>query len=75
MVPFQQGVEIYSAFRRAGKSCWLLEYVNEQHWQDKYWNRTDYSIKMKQFFDHYCLGKPEPEWMKGQPYKGENWGK
>jgi dipeptidyl aminopeptidase/acylaminoacyl peptidase len=74
-VPYQQGVELYMAFRRAQKPCWLLQYVNEPHWQERYWNKVDYSVKMKEFFDHYCLGKPEPEWMKGRPYKGEVNGK
>ena len=75
-VPYQQGVELYMAFRRAEKPSWLLQYVNEPHWQGRYWNKLDYSIKMKEFFDHYCLDKPAPTWMtKGQPYKGENWGK
>ena len=73
-VPYQQGVELYMAFRRAQKPSWLLQYVNEPHWQGRYWNKLDYSVKMKEFFDHYVLGKPAPAWMTiGQPYKGENW--
>ena len=75
-VPYQQGVELYMAFRRAQKPSWLLQYVNEPHWQGRYWNKLDYSVKMKEFFDHYVLGTPAPAWMtKGQPYKGENWGR
>jgi hypothetical protein len=31
---------------------------------------------MKEFFDHYILGKDAPDWMtNGQPYKGEVFGK
>ena len=75
-VPYQQGVELYMAFRRAQKPSWLLQYVDEPHWQGRYWNKLDYSVKMKEFFDHYVLDVPSPDWMtKGQPYKGENWGR
>jgi dipeptidyl aminopeptidase/acylaminoacyl peptidase len=75
-VPYQQSIELYMSFRRAQKPTWLLQYVNEPHWQGRYWNKLDYSVKMKEFFDHYCLGTPAPDWLtKGQPYKGENWGK
>ncbi|MDR0927237.1 MAG: prolyl oligopeptidase family serine peptidase [Ignavibacteria bacterium] len=75
-VPYQQGVELFLAFKRANHPAYLLEYVDEPHWVGRYWNKLDYSVKMKEFFDHYCLGKPAPEWMtKGQPYKGENYGK
>jgi hypothetical protein len=29
----------------------------------------DYSIRMKQFFDHFLKGAPRPEWMeKGVPF-------
>jgi len=59
--------------RRAQAPAIMLQYVNEPHWQTRYWNKLDYSIKMKEFFDHYVLGKPAPDWIiKGQAYKGEN---
>ena len=75
-VPYQQGVELYMAFRRAQKPSWFLQYVKEPHWQGRYWNKLDYSVKMKEFFDHYVLDAPAPAWMSiGQPYKGENWEK
>ena len=38
----------------------------------KYANKIDYSIKMKEFFDHWLKGSPAPGWMTdGVPYRGE----
>lgn len=75
-VPYQQGVELYMALRRAQKPAIMLQYVNEPHWVGRYWNKLDYSMKMKEFFDHYVLGTPAPEWIiKGKQYKGENYSK
>ena len=68
-VPWQQGVEIYLAMRRLGKDCILLEYRNEPHHLKKYPNKLDYSIKMKEYFDHYLKGMPAPKWISaGVPY-------
>ncbi len=71
-VPWEQGIELYMAFRRLNKNCIFLQYRNEPHHPRKYHNKLDYAIKMKEFFDHYLLGKPAPEWMtKGVPYQGK----
>jgi dipeptidyl aminopeptidase/acylaminoacyl peptidase len=68
-VPWQQGVELYLARRRLGKDCMLLEYRNEPHHLKKYPNKLDYSIKMKEYFDHYLRGAPAPGWIStGVPY-------
>jgi hypothetical protein len=38
----------------------------------KYPNKLDYSIKMKQYFDHYLKGEPAADWIvNGQPYAGK----
>jgi hypothetical protein len=26
-------------------------------------NQKDFTIRMKQFYDHYLIGKPAPQWM------------
>ena len=68
-VPWPQGVELYLAMRRLGKDCILLEYRNEPHHLKKYPNKLDYSIKMKEYFDHYLKGMPAPGWISaGVPY-------
>jgi dienelactone hydrolase len=63
-VPFQQGLEWFTALKRLGKKVWLLQYDKEQHGIVQQKNRTDYTIRMKQFFDHYLKGAAQPIWMK-----------
>ncbi|HEX7486278.1 MAG TPA: prolyl oligopeptidase family serine peptidase [Vicinamibacterales bacterium] len=71
-VPWYQGIEMYLALRRLGKDCILLQYRGEPHHLQKYPNKLDYSIKMKQYFDHYLKGEPAAEWItNGQPYQGK----
>ncbi|MGB0893868.1 MAG: prolyl oligopeptidase family serine peptidase [Parashewanella sp.] len=68
-VPWEQGIEMYLAMRRAGKDVVMLQYQDEPHHLKKYPNKLDYTIKMKQYFDHYLKGKPAPEWLsKGEAY-------
>ncbi|MDQ1353328.1 MAG: hypothetical protein QG657_3634 [Acidobacteriota bacterium] len=70
VVPWQQGIELYLAMRRLNKNCILLEYNDEGHYLDKYADRLDFTIKMKEFLDHYLKGTPAPNWMvKGVPYR------
>ncbi|MCP3982591.1 MAG: S9 family peptidase [bacterium] len=71
-VPWQQGIELYLALRRLDKGVVFLQYRGEPHHLKQYPNKLDYSIKMKQFFDHHLLGEPAPPWMtEGVPYRGE----
>jgi dipeptidyl aminopeptidase/acylaminoacyl peptidase len=67
-VPWYQGIEMYMAMRRLSKPVWMLNYNGEPHWPVKRENRTDFQIRMMQFFDHYLKGAPAPDWMtKGVP--------
>lgn len=71
-VPFSQGVELFLAFRRAQKNAIMLEYRNEPHHPRKYFNRLDYAIRMKEFYDTYLKKKPAPEWIKkGIEFRGK----
>jgi len=71
-VPWYQGIELYLAMRRLGKDCIFLQYRGEPHHLQKYANKLDYSIKMKQYFDHYLKGMPAPEWIRtGILYRGK----
>lgn len=65
-VPWHQGVELFTAMRRLQKPAWMLTYNNEEHnlKAESWGNRMDLTIRMKEFFDHYLKGKPEPAWMK-----------
>ncbi len=62
LVPYSQGLEMYLALRRAGKKAWLLQYKNAGHILNGD-DAKDYTIRMKQFFDHYLKGAPPPKWM------------
>ena len=76
-VPWYQGIEYYMALRRLGKVGWLLNYNDEPHWPLKKANRIDFQTRMEQFFAHYLLDMPMPEWMaKGVPEvdKGKKFG-
>ncbi|WP_259651364.1 prolyl oligopeptidase family serine peptidase [Shewanella sp. KT0246] len=69
-VPWEQGVELYLAMRRTGKDVVFLQYEDEPHHLKKYPNKLDYTIRMKQYFDHYLKGAKAPEWLeKGEAYK------
>jgi acetyl esterase/lipase len=70
-----QGLELYAAARRLGKQAILLSYPDEGHHLAKRENQKDFLLRMQQFFDHYLLGTPMPEWMaNGLPQlrKGED---
>ncbi|MCL1088433.1 prolyl oligopeptidase family serine peptidase [Shewanella profunda] len=68
-VPWEQGVEMYLAMRRAGKEVVFLQYEDEPHHLKKYPNKLDYSVRMMEYFDHYLKGKPAPAWLrKGEAY-------
>lgn len=71
-VPWEQGIELALALRRLDKDSWFLQYRGEPHHLQQYPNKLDFSIKMKEFFDHYLKGEPMPEWMEeGRPYRGD----
>jgi dienelactone hydrolase len=61
-VPFEQGLAFFTALRRLGKRVWMLQYDESSHGVDGK-DRTDYVIRMTQFFDHYLKGAPPPKWM------------
>lgn len=62
-VPWEQGVELFTALRRLGKPAWLINYTGEPHWPTSFANRRDWNIRMQQFFDHYLKDAPPPAWM------------
>jgi dipeptidyl aminopeptidase/acylaminoacyl peptidase len=76
-VPWEQGIELFTAMRRLGKPAWLINYNGEPHWPTTFANRRDWNIRMKQFFDHFLKDAPPPAWMvEGIPAvrKGETLG-
>lgn len=61
-IDFRLGVEYYLGLRRLGKKCWLLQYDNEDHTLQGSAS-IDYSLRTLQFFNHYLMNQPAPEWM------------
>ena len=62
-VPQAQGIEFITALRRLGKEAYLFSFDGEPHnlrgrEQQKYW-----TVHLDEFFDHFLLGKPAPDWM------------
>jgi dipeptidyl aminopeptidase/acylaminoacyl peptidase len=71
-VPWYQGIELYLAMRRLEKDCVFLQYRGEPHHPQKYANKLDYSIRMKEYLDHYCKGLPAAKWIsEGVLYNGK----
>jgi len=62
-VPWYQGIELYLAMRRLGKQCIFLQYRGEPHHLQKYPNKLDYSIRFKQYLDHYLKKVKAPQWI------------
>ncbi|CAN5706727.1 prolyl oligopeptidase family serine peptidase [soil metagenome] len=62
-VDFTQGVEYFNTLRRMGKPVIMLEYIGENHGLARRPNQRDYTVRMKEYFDHYLKGSPAPDWM------------
>ncbi|MBS1833002.1 MAG: prolyl oligopeptidase family serine peptidase, partial [Acidobacteria bacterium] len=68
-VDFTQGIEYYNTLRRLQKEVILLQYKGENHGLRVPANQKDYTVRMKEFFDHHLKGAPAPAWMKeGVPH-------
>ena len=68
-VVWNQGIEYYNTLRRLKKPVVMLQYVGENHGLQKPANQKDYTVRMKEFFDHWLMGKPAPAWYTdGVPY-------
>jgi dipeptidyl aminopeptidase/acylaminoacyl peptidase len=68
-VPWYQGIEFNMAMRRLGKEAYMFNYNGEPHGLRNRDNMKNWTVHMDEFFDHYLLGKPRPEWMdKGVSY-------
>ena len=69
-VPWEQGIEWISAMRRLNKEAYMFTFNGERHGLRDRNNMKYWTVHMDEFFDHYLLGKPRPEWMdKGVPYQ------
>jgi dipeptidyl aminopeptidase/acylaminoacyl peptidase len=68
-VDFTQGIEYFNTLRRMQKPVVMLQYKGENHGLAQRPNQKDYTVRMKEFFDHHLLGKPAPKWwLEGVPH-------
>ena len=68
-VPWYQGIEFFTAMRRLGKESYMFSYNGQPHGLRDRDDMKHWTVHMDEFFDHYLLGKPRPEWMdKGVPF-------
>ncbi len=68
-VPWYQGIEFNTAMRRLGKEAYMFSFNGEPHGLRNRDNMKYWTVHMDEFFDHYLLGTPRPEWMdKGVPF-------
>ncbi len=71
-VDYVEGLQFFNAARQNGKQVILLAYPGEAHNLTNRDNQKDFTIRMKQFFDHYLMDKPAPRWMTdGLPQVGK----
>jgi dipeptidyl aminopeptidase/acylaminoacyl peptidase len=63
-VDFNQGITFFNTLRELGKDVVMLQYVGENHGLQQPRNQKDYTIRMREFFDHYLKGDAAPDWLK-----------
>jgi dipeptidyl aminopeptidase/acylaminoacyl peptidase len=63
-VDWHQGIEMYGTMRRMEKEHVMLVYADENHGLAKKENQIDYQKRQREWFDHFLLGKPAPDWIK-----------
>ena len=62
-VDFNQGIEYFNILRRLRKPVVMLQYEGENHGLAKAENQRDYSVRMREFFDHHLKGAATPPWL------------
>jgi len=68
-VDWNQGIEYYNTLRRLGKDVIMLQYVGENHGLRVPANQKDYTVRMREFFDHHLKGSDAPQWLlEGVPH-------
>jgi|SRR5579859_1749701 len=61
-VPYQQGIELFTALRRLRKKVWMLQYDGQGHGLFGK-PRNDLTIRQFQFFNYYLKNSLPPKWM------------
>jgi dipeptidyl aminopeptidase/acylaminoacyl peptidase len=58
-----QGIAYFNTLRRLDKPVILLEYKGENHNLRLPKNMKDYTVRMREWFDHYLKDAASPQWM------------
>ena len=68
-VPWQQGIEFFTAMRRLGKEAYMFVYNGEKHGLRQRENQKHWTVHMAEYFDYFFKDAPKPDWMEhGVPY-------
>ena len=68
-VPWQQGIQFFTAMRRLGKEAYMFVYNGEKHGLRQRENQKHWAVHMAEYFDYFLKGAPKPAWMDhGVPY-------
>ncbi|MBI3285677.1 MAG: S9 family peptidase [Burkholderiales bacterium] len=62
-VPWYQAIEFFTALRQLGKEAYWFNYNGEKHGLKERDHMKHYTVHMAEFFDHYLLDSPRPQWM------------
>jgi dipeptidyl aminopeptidase/acylaminoacyl peptidase len=63
IVPFAQGIELFTALRRLGKKVWMLQYDGEPHSLLNESTSKDFTVRITQFLNYYLKGQRASKWM------------
>jgi len=68
-VPWQQGIQFFTAMRRLGKEAYMFTYNGEKHGLRQRENQKHWTVHLAEYFDYFLKGAPKPDWMEhGVPY-------
>jgi len=68
-VPWQQGIEFFTAMRRLGKEAYMFVYNGEKHGLRQRENQKHWTVHLAEYFDYFLKDAPKPDWMEhGVPY-------
>ena len=68
-VPWQQGIEFFTAMRRLGKEAYMFVYNGEKHGLRQRENQKHWTVHIAEYFDYFFKDAPKPDWMEhGVPY-------
>ncbi len=68
-VPWQQGIQFFTAMRRLGKEAYMFTYNGEKHGLRQRENQKHWTVHLAEYFDYFLKDAAKPDWMEhGVPY-------